>query len=253
MSLQVFETIDAWKQTHSQWRDLTVGFVPTMGALHEGHVSLIQRSQKDNDRTVVSIFVNPKQFDQVDDLVKYPRTLEKDLELLRSSRCDALLLPDDATMYPDKYRYRLQESSESAILCGASRPGHFDGVLTVVLKFLHLVQPNRAYFGEKDYQQLRLIEGMVEALFLPVEIIGCPIVRESDGLAMSSRNQRLTPEQRSMAPLLYKTLKLKLRLFEIRDSLKTMGFEIDYLEERWGRRLAAVRLGDVRLIDNVEI
>ena len=242
-----------WMEIKNQLRTTNIGFVPTMGALHDGHFSLITKSKGENDKTIASIFVNPTQFDNKDDLEKYPRLVEQDIEQLKRAGCDYVFLPEMQQLYADDYRFRVTETSESQILCGTSRPGHFDGVLTVVLRLLNIIQPKRAYFGEKDFQQLRLVQGMAKAFFMPVEVIGCPIVRESDGLAMSSRNLRLTEEQRKIAPLFYKTLKRKLPLHEIRHSLKVMGFEVDYVEERWGRRLGAVKLGDIRLIDNVAL
>lgn len=242
-----------WAKLRADIGTKTLGFVPTMGALHEGHFSLISKSREENQKTVASIFVNPTQFDNKEDLQNYPRFLERDIELLDRSGCDYVFIPEFNELYADDYRYRVIETSESRVLCGANRPGHFDGVLSVVMKLLNLVQPTKAYFGEKDFQQLRLVQGMVKAFQMPMDIVGCPIIRETDGLAMSSRNLRLTDEQRKIAPLFYKTLKRKLPLFEIRSSLKTMGFDVDYVEERWGRRFGAVKLGEIRLIDNVEI
>ena len=184
----------------------TVGFVPTMGALHEGHASLIRQSAAENDLTVVSIYVNPTQFNNSDDLKKYPRTWEADLELARRAGAWAVLAPDYDEIYADGYRYRISENDFSKKLCGAHRPGHFDGVLTVVMKLLQIVQPKRAYFGEKDYQQLQLIRDMARTFFLRTEIIGTPTVREQDGLAMSSRNVRLTASGREKAPVIYREL-----------------------------------------------
>ena len=154
-------------------------------------------------------------------------------------------------MYPDDFAYQMSEKELSHRYCGAHRPGHFDGVLTVVLKLFNIVNPTQAYFGEKDYQQLTLIKGMVEALFLPVEIVACPTQREANGLAMSSRNRRLSPAQKKLAPLLYKTLVEDSSLIEKHQRLHAVGFEVDYLSVLDDRLLAAVKLGDIRLIDNV--
>lgn len=231
----------------------TVGFVPTMGALHEGHLSLLRRAKEENDLAVASIFVNPAQFNDPRDLKVYPRTLAADIKKLECENTDFLLLPSAADMYPDGYKYRVNETVESGVLCGAHRPGHFEGVLTVVMKLLNLVRADKAYFGEKDYQQLHLIKGMAEAFFVGTEIVPCPTLRETDGLAMSSRNLLLEPEHRKLAPALYKALRSGARPAAIKKKLAALGFSPDYVEERWGRRFAAARLGKVRLIDNVRI
>jgi len=231
----------------------TVGLVPTMGALHGGHLSLVRRSLAENTTTVVSIFVNPTQFDQAADLEQYPRQFDQDLAVLDDLGVDAVFMPDYQTLYPDEYHYRVSETGLSQRLCGAHRPGHFDGVLTVVMKLFIIVRPHRAYFGEKDYQQLQLVRGMAQAFFLPVTIVPCPVVRESDGLAMSSRNLRLDAGQRRKAPALYQTLKNADGVESARHTLEQMGFDVDYVEDFDGRRLAAASLGATRLIDNVPI
>lgn len=223
-----------------------------MGALHDGHLSLLARARRENDLVVASVFVNPAQFNDPRDLRRYPRPVAEDVKKLKAAGADYLLLPSAADMYPDGYRYRLNETADSLGLCGASRPGHFEGVLTVVLKLLNLVRPARAYFGEKDYQQYRLIKGMAGAFFLDTEIIPCPTLREADGLAMSSRNLLLEPEHRATAPALYKALRGGGSPAAIKRRLAALGFRPDYVEERWGRRFAAARLGKVRLIDNVK-
>ena len=224
-----------------------------MGALHAGHMSLLRRAKSENDIAVASIFVNPTQFNDPRDLKGYPRTLAGDIKKLEAEKTDFLLLPSARDMYPDAYRYRLTETAESTILCGAHRPGHFEGVLTVVMKLLNLVRADRAYFGEKDYQQFRLIRGMAEAFFVDTEIIPCPTLRETDGLAMSSRNLLLETDHRRLAPAMHKALRSKARPDEIKKQLAALGFKPDYVEERWGRRLAAAKIGKVRLIDNVKI
>ena len=251
----VFEDIDAWREKRlAQTRaGLTLGFVPTMGALHDGHRSLIRRSRQENNLTVVSIFVNPTQFDDPADLARYPRTLEDDLAILHAETTDFLLLPSAGDLYADGYRYRVSETECSSELEGAQRPGHFDGVLTVVMKLLQIAQPERAYFGEKDWQQLTLVRGMAKALFLPFVIVGCPTVRETDGLALSSRNRHLSPADRSRAPLFYQALTGAKAADDAARQLQTAGFDVDYVEDRDGRRVGAVRLGGVRLIDNVPV
>jgi len=230
------------------------GFVPTLGALHEGHLSLVRRAKAENARAWASIFVNPAQFNDPGDLERYPRTMERDLALLESAGCDLVFVPRPDEIYRDGYRYRVTENHLSLALEGASRPGHFDGVLTVVLKLLLLTRPERAYFGEKDFQQLQLVEGLVHAFFLDTRIVRCPTVRETDGLAMSSRNRLLTAAERARAPALYRVLKDSVAGHgppeAAAEALAREGFHVDYVADRDGRRLAAVRLGRVRLIDN---
>ncbi len=239
-------------QAYRKQLSCSVGFVPTMGALHPGHLSLIEASMAQNEVTLVSIFVNPTQFDQAADLEKYPNTLEQDLQHLEDLGVDAVFLPTFENMYPDQYAYQVTEHQLSKRFCGAHRPGHFDGVLSVVMKLLNLVNANRAYFGEKDYQQLTLIQGMVEAFFMDTEIVPCPIVREADGLAMSSRNLRLNLIQRKLAPMLYQALTDKdSDIEEKKRWLTSKGFAVDYLEVMNDRLLAAATLGEIRLIDNV--
>jgi pantoate--beta-alanine ligase len=229
------------------------GFVPTLGGLHDGHRSLIERSLADNSITAVSVFLNPAQFDQQADLEAYPAVLEQDLQRLDAWGVDHVLLPTAEAIYPDAYRYRVTENNLSRRFCGAHRPGHFDGVLTVVLRLLNLVRPSRAYFGEKDWQQLALVRGMVEAFFLDVEIVACPVVREASGLALSSRNARLDDEQRALAPELVRSLRLESSPGDAARRLQSLGFDVDYVEDHEGRRLAAASLGAVRLIDNIAL
>jgi pantoate--beta-alanine ligase len=250
--MKVFHDIERWR-AHRAKLAQSPGFVPTMGALHEGHLSLVDRSRRENAVTVVSVFVNPAQFDDPSDLEAYPARIEADLERLATRGVDAVWLPDAAAIYPDDYRYRVTETELSRRWCGAHRPGHFDGVLTVVLRLLNLVRPARAYFGEKDWQQLQLVRGMAEAFFLDVEIVACPVVRERDGLAMSSRNLRLGDEARALAPRFAAVLRSASTAGAARDALAEAGFEVDYVDDIGDRRLAAVRLGDVRLIDNVAL
>ena len=253
--MDIFCHLPTWKDQRRDDRkqNLSLGFVPTMGALHEGHLSLVRKSIKENDRTLVSLFVNPTQFDNQADLENYPNLVERDLDLLKEEGVHYVLLPDYEMIYPDDYRYQVTEKQESQLLCGASRPGHFDGVLTVVLKLLNLADANHAYFGEKDFQQLRLVQEMVVAFFMDVKVIGCPLVREEDGLAMSSRNRRLTPENRKVAPKFYSILQNASSVQVAKEELRSAGFEVDYVEELWGRRLGAIKLGNIRLIDNVPV
>lgn len=242
----------AWRQRIAQSAE-SLGLVPTMGALHAGHLSLVRESLSRCNRTLVSIFVNSTQFDEPKDLGQYPQQIERDLAELGAAGVNAVFLPQAAEMYADDYRYRLSESRDSRLLCGAHRPGHFDGVLTVVLKLFNITTPTQAFFGEKDFQQLTLIRDMVSALHLPIEIVPVPTVREADGLAMSSRNARLSPLGRALAPLLHQHLTSAADCDSARQALEQAGLTVDYVEEHWGRRLAAVRVEDVRLIDNVRL
>lgn len=256
------------------------GFIPTMGALHEGHLSLIKKAIKENDIVITSIFVNPTQFDKKEDLKNYPRSIESDLEMLKKAGCNIAFKPCPEEIYQGN------EVSESfdfegleTPMEGKHRKGHFDGVGTIVRKLFEIVAPNSAYFGEKDYQQLLIVKKMVEKLELPVEVIGCPIYREEDGLAMSSRNLRLSESQRKAAPFIYQTLrkakeqlktntveevknwflqefnqesKLKLEYFEIADA-KTLQPIIKKVPEKRARAFVAAFAGKIRLIDNIEL
>lgn len=250
---QVIRTVAEWRAMRAAHRvaGRRVGFVPTMGALHDGHASLFRAARRGCDVVLASVFVNPTQFDEKQDFEKYPRTLDADVTLMAAAGVDVVFAPSVAEMYPNGTDYAVTEATFSRELCGAHRPGHFTGMLTVVMKLLQIADADRAYFGEKDYQQLQLIRGMVAAFFLPVEIVGCPIVRETDGLALSSRNTRLSPDQRALAPLFHQALKNALTPAVARAELEAAGFRVDYVEDRDGRRFGAVRLGDVRLIDNV--
>ena len=188
----------------------SVGLVPTMGALHEGHASLVRRSVKDNDVTVVSVFVNPTQFNDKNDLTHYPRTLEADCRLLEDCKADYVLAPAVEEMYPTPDNRQFEYPPISTVMEGAHRPGHFNGVCQVVSRLFYIVRPDRAYFGEKDWQQIAVVKAMVRHLQLPVQIVECPIVREEDGLAKSSRNTLLAPDERAIAPNIYKALKTSL-------------------------------------------
>jgi len=187
--------------------DKTIGFVPTMGALHEGHLSLVRRSKAENDATVVSIFVNPAQFGPDEDFLKYPREVAKDVDKLSTQGVDTIFIPDEREMYPAGFPASINIGRIGEILCGVSRPGHFNGVATVVAKLFNIVMPDRAYFGQKDFQQTVIINKLVRALNFGVDIIVCPTIRESDGLAMSSRNSYLNSEERKAAAILFKALK----------------------------------------------
>jgi pantoate--beta-alanine ligase len=251
--MEVFERPPEWQalRRHQIRQGLTLGFVPTMGALHEGHLSLVRRSRSENALTLVSIFVNPTQFGDPGDLAGYPRPIAADLAMLQAEGVDYVFLPRAADLYVDGYRYRVTENTIAMILEGAQRPGHFDGVLTVVLKLLQIATAERAYFGEKDWQQLALVRGMAESFFLSTAIIACPTIREADGLAMSSRNERLLPADRLRAAQFFGALRSASTAAIADRDLRASGFVVDYVEDHDGRRLGAVRLGAVRLIDNV--
>jgi pantoate--beta-alanine ligase len=252
--MKIIKDIYEWKKFRKQLpADKTLGVVPTMGALHEGHLSLAERSINDNDYTVVTIFLNPTQFNNKEDLEKYPQTWNEDVKLLEELNVDFLLAPSFEQIYPDNYNYKIMENSFSKMLCGAARPGHFDGVLTIVMKLFMIAEADKAYFGEKDYQQLQLIRNMTEAFFLNTEIISCQIIRENDGLAMSSRNRRLTREGRELAGDYAKIIKQNKSVGMIIKNLENKNIKVDYLEEHFERRFAAVFIDDIRLIDNFEI
>ncbi|MBV9575406.1 MAG: pantoate--beta-alanine ligase [Gammaproteobacteria bacterium] len=251
--MNIVTTLNDWQCIRKKLIAKTIGFVPTMGHLHAGHLQLCQQSQAENDITVVSIFINPTQFNVANDFEKYPRTIEKDKQLLLSQQIDYIFLPDVTAMYPDNYEIQIAEINLSKELEGEHRPGHFNGMLTIVLKLLNLVQATRAYFGEKDYQQLCLIKKMAAALFIPTEIIACATVRAEDGLALSSRNSRLTAEQRQKAADFPRLLQSTLSPEEIVIELQQLGFKVDYVVDKWQRRLGAVWLEDVRLIDNIPL
>jgi pantoate--beta-alanine ligase len=248
----VYEKVDDWRQVRAStaWERASIGFVPTMGALHEGHVALLRRARAENEKVVLSIFVNPTQFNDPNDLARYPRNLAADVELAEPF-VDAVVAPPAEALYPDDYRYRVTENALSQRWEGAHRPGHFEGVLTVVLKLLNIVQPRRAYFGEKDWQQLELIRGMVGALFVPVEIVACPTVRADSGLALSSRNARLSPAAREHAAHFSRALQQAATADAAQNQLRALGFMVDYVDDIPGRRVGAVRIEGVRLIDNV--
>ena len=237
-----------------------VAFVPTMGNLHDGHLELVRRGRALAPRVVVSIFVNPLQFGAGEDLASYPRTLERDAGLLEAAGADLLFAPPVAEMYPRPQQTRVEVPGLSDILCGASRPGHFVGVATVVCKLLNMVQPQVALFGEKDFQQLAVIRRMVEDLCVPVQILGVPTVREPDGLAMSSRNGYLTAAERRQAPALYRALQAAAAALatgaadpeaaarQAAAAIDAAGLRTDYVSVRRAGDLAPAGAGDADLV-----
>lgn len=267
----VREQINKWKR-----QGLSIGYVPTMGYLHEGHRSLIEAARANNDKVVVSIFVNPMQFAPSEDLDSYPRDLEKDAKMCNDAGVDLIFHPEPSEMYNDGFCSYVDMNGLTTELCGKTRPTHFRGVQTVVLKFFNIIKPDRAYFGQKDAQQLAVIKRMVADLNVDVEIIGCPIIRESDGLAKSSRNTYLNPDERKAALILNKSLKLGRELIKsgetdskavikaISDNINTEPLaKIDYVNvvdfstitpvDKIGKSVLvaiAVYIGKTRLIDN---
>jgi pantoate--beta-alanine ligase len=250
--MKILNSIESFITYRAQLKTNDIGFVATMGALHQGHLSLVKRSLIDNKNTIVSIFINPTQFDKTNDLDNYPNLLEQDLDLLSKAGVDAVFIPEYQTIYPDNYAFQVQEKQFSKQFCGAHRAGHFDGVLTVVMKLFNIIQPHTAYFGEKDYQQLTLIRNMTNAFFMSVNIVGCEIIREKDGLAMSSRNLRLSKQQRQIAPELHRVISSGINIHHMKKELTAIGFLVDYIEITNNRLLVAAYLGEIRLIDNVD-
>lgn len=269
------EDLRIWRE---QSRPQRLGFVPTMGALHEGHGSLIEAIREKCDQVIVSIFVNPLQFGPSEDFEKYPRTFKADLELLKKYKVKAVYVPNVVTMYANHFQTFISNNRMSQCLCGLSRPGHFDGVLTVVMKLFNLVKPDIVAFGKKDYQQWRLISRMVKDLDLEIEIVGCETRRELDGLAMSSRNRYLSADEREVASKISKGLFAAKKkydsgerstsklLAQADENIKDTRISVEYLEIRERENLESVseelrdpavmlvaaRLGQTRLIDNIE-
>jgi len=259
-------------------RNASIGFVPTMGALHEGHLSLVEQSVNTNDITVVSIYINPSQFNDINDLRNYPRNFQQDCKLVRKTGCNLVFAPEDNEMNPSDDTRKFDFGQMGSIMEGKFRPGHFNGVAQIVTKLFDIVKPHRAYFGRKDFQQLAIIRKLVNDYHYAIDIIGCTIIREPDGLAMSSRNALLTPEHRKAVPLIYQTLIeakdmifnsnvskitssveqtinsnpfLKLEYFQIVDSYSLIPIE-ELRPENPSTACIAVNAGKVRLIDNID-
>ncbi len=248
-----WNTVADWMERRHALTGQSIGFVPTMGALHRGHASLVKRCREENDVVVVSVFVNPSQFDDPKDLARYPRTLDEDLVLLKDLGTDEVVAPSASELYPHGYRLRVEANGLDQVMEAAYRPGFLQGVMTVVLKLLNIVRADRAYFGEKDYQQLKVITDMVEEFFLSTQIIPCPTVREESGLAESSRNALLSPAAREKAASLSRALSPTIDAAQARAILEREGLVVQYVEEHWGRRFIAAFLEGVRLIDNAPL
>jgi len=277
---EVIRSADELREKVAGWKrsGMLVGVVPTMGALHDGHLSLARAAREQSDRVIVTVFVNPMQFNNASDLEKYPRDEGHDLALLESEGVDVLFAPGVDEVYPNGFATTVTVSGITEPLEGAFRPGHFDGVATVCSKLFGMTQAGRAFFGEKDWQQLQVVQRFVRDLNIPVRIIGCPTIREEDGLAMSSRNVRLSASERASAPVLHAVMQaaasdmragkpVQTALMDAQAALLEAGFrDVEYLELRTVeglrpasdlsepvRMLAALWLGDVRLIDNIAV
>lgn len=276
--MHIFRTIAQLEEYYKTHQDITIGFVPTMGALHKGHISLVKKSVEENQLTVCSIFVNPTQFNNKEDLEKYPRNEKHDILLLKHAKCNVAFIPAVEDMYAEKEKLlKFDLKGLDATMEGKFRKGHFAGVITIVNKLFNIVKPNRAYFGEKDFQQLIIIKYMAQKLHKKVEVIGCPTFREEDNLAMSSRNARLTPDDRKHAPTIYKAMyygrthkhdwdfkhikeevverinaykKFKVDYFEIVEA-KTLKPAKGVKKDVQLRACIAVQTSTVRLIDNI--
>lgn len=277
--MKVVTTVQALRESLAACDPKEVGFVPTMGALHAGHRSLVERARRENQTVVVSVFVNPTQFNDKNDLTRYPRTPEADAALLEAAGADLVLMPSVEEIYPEPDTRQFDFGAVDKVMEGATRPGHFNGVAQVVSRLFAMVEPARAYFGEKDFQQIAVIKAMVEQLALTVEIVECPIIRDADGLALSSRNQLLTPAHRAAAPHIYATLQraveaskrmtpaeltawveaeinrnelLRVIYFQAVDARSMQQVEAWSDAERV-QGCIAVQAGEIRLIDNIRI
>ncbi|WP_409069278.1 pantoate--beta-alanine ligase [Clostridium sp. FAM 1755] len=254
--MNIVHTIKDVKEVIKKWKDknLSIGYVPTMGYLHEGHASLIKKAREENDKVIVSIFVNPIQFGPNEDYSTYPRDLTKDSDLCEEIGSDLIFSPEASEMYPSKIYSHVDVDTLTEKLCGEKRPGHFQGVCTVLTKFFNILSPTKAYFGEKDAQQLAVVKKMVEDLNFPVEIIGCPIVRESDGLAKSSRNTYLNTEERKSSLILNKSLKEALKSLESeeRNLNNIKNIIIDTLNKETLAKIDYVSIVDSNTLQPVE-
>ncbi len=277
--MKSFSTVSELREALLPLRDKTIGFVPTMGALHQGHISLVERARRECDTVVVSVFVNPTQFNDKNDLKNYPRTPEADAAMLETAGVDYVLFPSVEEIYPEPDTRQFDFGMVDKVMEGATRPGHFNGVAQVVSRLFDIVQPNKAYFGEKDFQQIAVIRAMVAQEGFELEIIDCPIIRDVDGLALSSRNTLLTAQHRAAAPHIYRTLSaavsnvgnmspsaltewvvaeveknplLKVIYFQAVDALSLQQVE-NWEDSPRIQGCIAVQAGDIRLIDNIKL
>jgi len=255
--MQHIDSIATWQKIRKNLdSDLNIGFVPTMGALHEGHASLINRAKRENNIVVLSLFVNPTQFNDPEDYKNYPQTLSMDKVIAEQEGVDYLIVPTAQDIYPQGSLFSIEtQHSLSEMFEGAHRPGHFSSVLTVVMKLFQIVMPIRAYFGEKDYQQAKLIQAMAEEFFLDLSVIICPTIREKSGLPLSSRNKRLSNDEKvlaAQASSLFSEITIE-NTSEIKNKLIQLGLQIDYLDIYDDRAFFASSIGKIRLIDNRKI
>ena len=254
VDMKTFEQLATWRlQRQSLGTQTTIGFVPTMGNLHQGHLSLFEKSRHENDLTVGSIFVNPTQFNQQEDFLNYPNTISKDLQYLKELGVDFCLMPKPAEIYADNYRFQITENDISLNMEGKQRPGHFTGVLTIVMKLLQIVKPHKTYLGQKDYQQAQLIQNMVDAFFMDIEVITCKTIREKSGLACSSRNNRLNTDERKLANQFAQIFHGSADILAMKKAMLALGIEVEYIEEHDNHRFVAVKIGNIRLIDNYRL
>ncbi len=230
----------------------SIGLVPTMGALHEGHASLVRRSVKENDITVVSVFLNPTQFNNPNDLATYPRTLEKDCDLLEKNGADYVFAPTAEEMYPTPDKRQFEFPPVSTVMEGKHRPGHFNGVCQVVSRLFYITRPQRAYFGEKDWQQIAVVKAMVKRLKLNIDIVECPIIRESDGLALSSRNTLLAPEERAIAPDIFKYLNESIELAKTHSLKDTHDYVVSQINATDGLEVEYFSIVDGNTLQDIE-
>jgi pantoate--beta-alanine ligase len=277
--MQIFKTVVEIQEYLTKFKTKKVGFVATMGALHQAHISLIKASQKENELTICSIFVNPKQFNKKEDLVKYPRDIDSDLERLERAQCDVVFIPSVDEMYPVKVEKEFHFGLLSEVMEAEHRPGHFNGVAIVIERFFEILKPTNAYFGEKDYQQLAVINALARQINSPVKVVGCPIFREKNGLAMSSRNERLTEREKEIAGEINRALSFvsknkethtvaELKSYFLNRIREDKLFDLEYFEiadsttlkpiktwEESEKQIAftAVNFAGVRLIDNMTI
>ena len=277
--MKSFSTVSSLREALEPHRSQTIGFVPTMGALHEGHISLVERARKECDTVVVSVFVNPTQFNDKNDLKNYPRTPEADAAMLEAAGVDYVLFPSVEEIYPEPDTRIFDFGQVDKVMEGATRPGHFNGVAQVVSRLFAIVEPDKAYFGEKDFQQIAVIRAMMAQLGLTLEVVDCPIIRDTDGLALSSRNTLLTPEHRAAAPHIYEVLSaatakldqmtpqqltewvvsevesnplLKVIYFQAVDALSLQQVE-NWTDSQRIQGCIAVQAGQIRLIDNIKL
>lgn len=251
--MKILKTVKQLRSELSQLKG-SIGFVPTMGNLHAGHLSLLEKAKQENDIVILSVFINPTQFNNPDDYNRYPKTLDQDAELAKKAGTNIIFAPEENEMYPDNYNFRINcLDNMISIMEGKYRPGHFEGVLTIVLKLLIITQADKAYFSEKDYQQLYLVQELTKAYLLKTEIVPCPIIRLESGLPLSSRNNNLSKNGLKKAEEFAQMVRSPTEIPKIIQQLESQGIKVDYLEDHYNRRFVAAFVEGVRLIDNFPI